>query len=138
MRIWLGKEFLELNRGRKVTLTALNHYKNRLSEIESDKQIEDLPKATRSLLKNEAGKPLQLIENIIEKLETGGLDNISQLENRVDLLEKALKCYREDMNKIESTMYHKYPELFDKSQDTVDEIELINEALENIPKFAEI
>ncbi len=76
--------------------------------------------------------------DIIEKLETGGLDNISQLENRVDLLEKALKCYREDMNKIENTMYHKYPELFGKSSNIEEEIDLIDEALEEIPKFADI
>lgn len=138
MRIWLGRESLELNRTRDVTLNALNHYKDRLSNIESDKQIEDLPKAVRSLLAKEAKKPFEVIDDSISKLETGGLNDISSLEERIDLLVKALECYRDDLMKTKRIMGDKYPELFDPSRDIRKEIELITEALEEIPKFSDM
>ena len=136
MRIWLGRESLLLNKTKDVTISALNHYKDRLSNIESDKQIEDLPKSVRSLLEAEAKKPIELIDDSIDKLKGDDINDISLLEQRIDLLVKSLECYRGDLIKIKKIMDEKYPELFDPSRNIREKINLITEALEKIPQFS--
>jgi len=134
MIMWRGSYAFETDKNRNVMITALEHYKSRLTGVSNDKQLEDLPKAVKILLQNEANTPIQTINTVIEILKSNEYGRISTLEHSVSLLENSLKIYKTDLITVSETIASKYPRLFGhkESPNITEEIEIIDKVLEEI------
>jgi len=132
--MWEGSHTFEIDKNVIVMVTALKHYKHRLETISHDKQVENLPVGVRDLLQREAKTSLELIDKIIENLNSQDYNKISSLEHYTDLLETALKIYKTDLQTVSETMASKYPGLFGhkESPNITEEIGIIDKILKEI------
>jgi len=132
--MWEGRYTFELDKNVAVMVTALKHYKHRLETISHDKQVENLPVGVKDLLQREAKTPFELIDKIIDILNSRDDIRIGSLEDYINLLETALKIYKTDLVTVSETMASKYPGLFGhkESPDIVKEIGIIDKILEEI------
>ena len=134
-RTWLGGIYLR-KRGHGIVLRALDHYRRRVANVGSDPQIRDVP-SLRMLIVEEGKKPAEKVPLVI-KIINAGLDNpklIEQVEFEVALIEKALNCYKSDIEKIVNTMMERYTYLFDEPKNLQSDLPLIKEALVKIKQF---
>ena len=132
--MWKGRYAFETDKNRNVMISALEYYKSRLAGVSNDKQLEDLPKAVRDLLQNEANTPIETIDTVIDTLKSQEYSRINDLEHSVSLLENSLKIYKTDLETVSKTMASKYPGLFGTKQspNITEEIETIDSILEEI------
>ena len=134
-RTWLGGIYLR-ERGHGIVLRALDHYRRRVANVGSDPQIRDVP-SLRMLIAEEGKKTAEKVPLVI-KIINAGLDNpklIEQVEFEVSLIEKALNCYKSDIEKIVNTMVERYTYLFDEPKNLQNDLPLIKEALVKIKQF---
>jgi len=134
-RTWLGGIYLREG-GHGIVLRALDHYRRRVANVGSDPQIRDVP-SLRILVVDEGKKTAEKVPLVI-KIINAGLDNpklIEQVEFEVPLIEKALNCYKSDIEKIVNTMVERYTYLFDEPKNLQEELPLIKEALVKIKQF---
>ncbi len=134
-RNWLGGIYLR-ERGHGIVLRALDHYRRRVANVGSDPQIRDVP-SLRMLVVEEGKKTAEKVPLVI-KIINAGLDNpklIEQVEFEVPLIEKALNCYKADIEKIVNTMEERYTYLFDEPKNLQEDLPLIKEALVKIKQF---
>ena len=134
-RTWLGGIYLR-KRGHGIVLRALDHYRRRVANVGSDPQIRDVP-SLRMLVIEEGKKTAEKVPLVI-KIINAGLDNpklIEQVEFEVSLIEKALNCYKSDIEKIVNTMVERYTYLFDEPKNLQSDLPLIKEALVKIKQF---
>jgi hypothetical protein len=86
----------------------------------------------------EEGKKTAEKVPLVIKIINAGLDNpklIEQVEFEVPLIEKALNCYKSDIEKIANTMEERYTYLFDEPKNLQEDLPLIKEALVKIKQF---
>jgi len=134
-RTWLGGIYLR-GKGNGIVLRALDHYRRRVANVGSDPQIRDVP-SLRMLLVEEGKKTAEKVPLVI-KIINAGQDNpklIEQVEFEVPLIEKALNCYKSDIEKIVNTMEERYTYLFDEPKNLQEDLPLIKEALVKIKQF---
>ncbi len=134
-RTWLGGIYLREG-GHGIVLRALDHYRRRVANVGSDPQIRDVP-SLRILVVEEGKKTAEKVPLVI-KIINAGLDNpklIEQVEFEVSLIEKALNCYKSDIEKIVNTMVERYTYLFDEPKNLQEDLPLIKEALVKIKQF---
>jgi len=134
-RTWLGGIYLREG-GHGIVLRALDHYRRRVANVGSDPQIRDVP-SLRILVVEEGKKTAEKVPLVI-KIINAGLDNpklIEQVEFEVPLIEKALNCYKSDIEKIVNTMVERYTYLFDEPKNLQEDLPLIKEALVKIKQF---
>jgi len=134
-RTWLGGIYLREG-GHGIVLRALNHYRRRVANVGSDPQIQGVP-SIRMLVAEEGKKTAEKVPLVI-KIINAGLDHpklIEQVEFEVPLIEKALNCYKADIEKIVNTMEERYTYLFDEPKNLQDDLPLIKEALVKIKQF---
>ncbi len=134
-RTWLGGIYLR-ERGYGIVLRSLDHYRRRVANVGSDPQIRDVP-SLRMLVVEEGKKTAEKVPLVI-KIINAGLDNpklIEQVEFEVSLIEKALNCYKSDIEKIVNTMVERYTYLFDEPKNLQEDLPLIKEALVKIKQF---
>ncbi len=134
-RTWLGGIYLRKG-GHGIVLRALDHYRRRVANVGSDPQIQGVP-SIRMLVAEEGKKTAEKVPLVI-KIINAGLDNpklIEQVEFEVSLIEKALNCYKSDIEKIVNTMVERYTYLFDEPKNLQEDLPLIKEALVKIKQF---
>ena len=134
-RTWLGGIYLR-GKGNGIVLRALDHYRRRVANVGSDPQIRDVP-SLRMLVVEEGKKTAEKVPLVI-KIINAGQDNpklIEQVEFEVPLIEKALNCYKSDIEKIVNTMEERYTYLFDEPKNLQEDLPLIKEALVKIKQF---
>ncbi len=133
---WLGGIYLR-GRGHNIVLKALNHYGKRVSTVGNDPQLQESAMNLRMLVVEEGKKTAQKVDVVIKIISAGKNDPkmINQVEFDVPLIEKALTCYKADIEKIGETMHERYLELFDEPKNLQFDLPLIDEALQEIKKF---
>ena len=131
--LWLGGIYLQ-NGGHIIVLKALKHYKNRVSKIGNDPQLQDAAITLRMLISDEGKKTAEKVDSVMKIISAGKNDPnlINQTQFEVPLMEKALKCYQADIKKITHTMQKRYGDLFDEPKNLYDDLPLIDNALKEI------
>jgi dsRNA-specific ribonuclease len=135
-RTWLGGIYLRKG-GHAIVLKALKHYQNRVQKIGNDPQLQDAAMNLRMLVAEEGKKTAQKVDVVMKIINVGRNDPklINQVEFEIPLIEKALKCYQADIEKIADTMHERYVELFDEPKNLQEDLPLIAHALKEINKF---
>lgn len=134
-RTWLGGIYLR-GGGHNIVLRALNHYKKRVENIGSDPHVQENP--TLRIVVVEEGKKTSAKVGVIIKIINAGINNpklIDQVQFDVPIMEKALKCYQSDIEKIANTMQERYSDIFDEPKKLQDDLPLIKDALSKIKQF---
>ena len=136
-RTWLGGIYLR-GGGHNIVLRALNHYKKRVETVGNDPQLKDTPINLRSLIVDEGKKTSEQVRMLIKIISAGLKDPklINQVQFQVPLIQKALKCYNVDIEKIVKNMQDRYLDLFDEPKNLQDDLPLIQDALKEINKFS--
>lgn len=135
-RSWLGGIYLRSG-GYVIVLKALKHYQNRVQTVGNDPQLQDTAMNLKMLVAEEGKKTAQKVGVVMNIINAGKNDPklINQVQFEVPLIEKALKCYQTDLEKIADTMEARYAELFDEPKNLQDDLPLIEQALKEINKF---
>ena len=136
-RTWLGGIFIR-GTGYGIVTKALNHYRKRVATVGNDPQLQESAMNLRMLVAEEGKKTAQKVDVLIKIINAAKNDPkmINQVEFEVPLIEKALTCYKADIEKIGETMHERYVDLFDEPKNLQFEIPLIEEALIEVKKFA--
>ena len=136
-RNWLGGIYLR-GGGHNIVLRALIHYKKRVETVGNDPQLEDTPVNLRSLIMDEGKKTSEQVRMLIKIINAGIKDPklINQVQFQVPLIQKALKCYHVDVEKIVKNMQDRYLDLFDEPKNLQNDLPLIQDALKEINKFS--
>jgi len=129
---WSGVKYILEENGDKLLFKASNHYRKRLTKIDSDPSVKALGGSFGMLLNQEAHKTFNAVNPVIEKIASRDAEKINSLQSDISILEKALNCYKSDIQKIVSNMENQYAELFDEPKTMKNDLPLIDEALSKI------
>ncbi len=134
-KTWLGGIYLR-GGGHVIVLRALKHYQNRVENVGSDPHLNEIP-SLRPLIAGEGKKTSEKVQVVIKIINAGVNDPkfIDQIEFDVPLIQKALNCYKADIEKIAVTMKERYADLFDEPKNLQYDLPLIKEANEKINQF---
>ncbi|MFQ5573385.1 MAG: hypothetical protein ACE5EJ_03950 [Nitrosopumilaceae archaeon] len=135
-RTWLGGIYLR-GGGYAIVIKALQHYQKRVQTIGNDPQLQETAMNLKMLVAEEGKKTAQKVGVVMNIINTGRNDPkmMNQIQFDVPLIEKALKCYQNDLEKIAENMEARYAELFDEPKNLQDDLPLIEQALKEINKF---
>jgi hypothetical protein len=100
-KVWLGRIYLKSEGGYEIVLKALNHYRKRLRNIDASPELAGAPMFVQ-IVQQEASKTYPAVNALIDKI-TKGLDDseiLNSIQADVPLMEKALKCYQSDIEKM--------------------------------------
>ena len=104
-KIWLGGIYLKEEGGYKIILKSLTHYKKRLQTIHSSPEVKQAAAMFAPVLQSQAKKRIPMIESTKENIEKFLLDSkaTEELEQNLEIIQKALECRKSDIEKAEST-----------------------------------
>lgn len=136
-KVWLGRIYLREEGGYEIILKALHHYKKRLKNIGRSPELKDAPMFAQ-LVQHEASKTGPLIDPIINKIMTGlqNPESLQSLQVDISIFEKALNCYRSDIQKSQTSQASFYSELISDRNVAESDLAKIKDALEKINQFS--
>ena len=137
-KIWLGAIYLKDEGGYKITLKALNHYRNRLRTMNDSPELKNAAAMFASVLNQQASKTIPEIDKMIQKIQNNLTDVklISSLIEDIPFLEKALSCYHSDICKAEDTGHEYFVKLVGNMQEARNDKEVIKKALRKIKQYS--
>lgn len=111
-QVWLGGVYLKDEGGYDIVLRALDHYKRRLRTVGSSPEVAGAPMFAQ-IVQQEAEKAHGLVDKAIEKIRKGLEDQkvLNDLQQDVPLLEKALYCYKSDIEKAKKGEHAYYSKI---------------------------
>lgn len=136
-QVWLGGVYLKDEGGYEIVLRALDHYKKRLRTVGSSPEVAGAPMFAQ-IVQQEAEKAHGLVDKTIEKIRKGLEDQkvLNDLQQDVPLLEKALYCYKSDIEKAKKGEHVYYSKIVsDIKRADADHLNIEN-ALGGLNRFA--
>jgi hypothetical protein len=102
-KVWLGRIYLKSEGGYEIVLKALNHYKKRLRNIDASPELAGAPMFVQ-IVQQEASKTYPAVNALISKITKGLEDSetLNSIQTDVPLMERALKCYQSDIEKMKN------------------------------------
>jgi len=136
-KVWLGGIYLKEEGGYEIVLRSLHHYKKRLRNIGRSPELKDAPMFAQ-LVQHEASKIGPLIDPLITKLKEGlqTPEKLKALEADIPLFEKALNCYKSDIQKAQTSSDAFYSELIPGKSLVTADLGNIQTALDEITRFS--
>lgn len=137
-KAWLGGMFVKSEGGYHIIFKALQHYKKRLQHIGSSPEVKDAGAMFGQILEQEGMKAMPKIENSLKHIQEAliGSTPLLQLTDDLDILVKALECYKADIKKAQDDDKY-YSELIGKErlEECKKDIPIIDEAISKLKKF---
>lgn len=136
-QVWIGGIYLKDEGGYEIILRSLNHYKKRLRSIGRSPELTNAPMFAQIVLQ-EANKTGPLIDPAVAKLNNalGNPETMADLQADVPLYERALICYRSDIQKAQDGTDEFYSKLISDNSMAITDYTNIATALEKIKQFA--
>lgn len=132
MSAWRGIIFFKDEDGYKIILRALVHYKKRLRTIRSSPELSGAAMFSQ-IIEQEAVKTHGKIEALIAKIPQYLTDSqCTDLADEIPIFEKALKSYRSDLLKAQSSEHEYYEKLIESHIIHNTEISTIDDALNKL------
>ncbi len=138
-KIWIGGIYVKNEGGYEIILKSLNHYKNRLKTLNESPELKEAAAMFASVLNQQAMKTVPKINEVIEKIHKSLEDaqDMNELEEERQFLEKALTCYESDIHKAEDTGHEYFVKLVGDMEEARNDLGIIKTALEKINDFSE-
>ena len=137
-KIWIGGIYLKVE-GYEIILKSLKHYKKRLQTIHSSPELKEAAAMFAPVLQSQAKKRIPMIEETEIQIKEFLLGSISSenIEENLEILEKALECRKSDIEKAISTSNEYFIKLLGNVQESKKDTEQINNALVKIKEYLE-
>ena len=136
-KIWLGGIYLREEGGYKIILKSLIHYKKRLQTIHASPEVKQAAAMFAPVLQSQAKKRIPMIESTKENIEKFLLDSkaTEELEQNLEVIEKALECRKSDIEKAESTSEDYFIKLIKDVEESKKDLPDIENALLKIKSY---
>ena len=137
-KIWLGGIYLREEGVYKIILKSLIHYKKRLQTIHSSPEVKQAAAMFAPVLQSQAKKRIPMIESTKENIEKFLLDSkaTEELEQNLEIIQKALECRKSDIEKAESTSEDYFIKLIKDVEESKKDLPDIENALLKIKSYA--
>lgn len=137
-KIWLGGIYLKEEGGYKIILKSLTHYKKRLQTIHSSPEVKQAAAMFAPVLQSQAKKRIPMIESTKENIEKFLLDSkaTEELEQNLEIIQKALECRKSDIKKAESTSEDYFIKLIKDVEESKKDLPDIENALLKIKSYS--
>ena len=137
-KIWLGGIYLKEEGGYKIILKSLTHYKKRLQTIHSSPEVKQAAAMFAPVLQSQAKKRIPMIESTKENIEKFllGSKATEELEQNLEVIEKALECRKSDIEKAESTSEDYFIKLIKDVEESKKDLPDIENALLKIKSYS--
>ena len=138
-KIWMGGIYIKDEGGYEIIIKALVHYKNRLKTFNNSPEIKDAAAMFASVLNQQAMKTIPKIEDTIQKIQNNleSSQSINKLTEDIPFLEKALTCYKADIQKAKDTGHEYFMKLIVDMKKADGDLASINTAIEKINQYSE-
>ena len=137
--MWLGSIYLKEGGGYRIILKALGHYRRRLKTITHSPELRDAAAMFATVLHQQAAKTVPEIDAVTARIHGvlggGDADQIARLSDDVPFIEKALACYRADIQKAQDTGHEYFVKMVGDMESAKDDAAEIESALQNIGIF---
>ena len=136
-KIWLGGIYLREEGGYKIILKSLIHYKKRLQTIHASPEVKQAAAMFAPVLQSQAKKRIPMIESTKENIEKFLLDSkaTEELEQNLEIIQKALECRKSDIEKAESTSEDYFIKLIKDVEESKKDLPDIENALLKIKSY---
>ena len=136
---WIGGIYLKEEGGYEIVLKSLIHYKKRLQTIHASPELKEAAAMFAPVLQSQAKKRIPMINEVKEKVEQSLLNTIpaQSLEQNLEILVKALECYKADIEKAEDTGGEYFVKLLGDVHEARNDLESIKNALIKIKQHSE-
>ena len=136
-KIWLGGIYLKEEGGYKIILKSLTHYKKRLQTIHSSPEVKQAAAMFAPVLQSQAKKRIPMIESTKENIEKFllGSKATEELEQNLEIIQKALECRKSDIEKAESTSEDYFIKLIKDVEESKKDLPDIENALLKIKSY---
>jgi len=136
-KIWLGGIYLKEEGGYKIILKSLTHYKKRLQTIHASPEVKQAAAMFAPVLQSQAKKRIPMIESTKENIEKFLLDSkaTEELEQNLEIIQKALECRKSDIEKAESTSEDYFIKLIKDVEESKKDLPDIENALLKIKSY---
>ena len=137
-KIWVGGIYLKEEGGYKIILKSLTHYKKRLQTIHASPEVKQAAAMFAPVLQSQAKKRIPMIESTKENIEKFLLDSkaTEELEQNLEVIEKALECRKSDIEKAESTSEDYFIKLIKDVEESKKDLPDIENALLKIKSYS--
>ncbi|UTY61077.1 MAG: hypothetical protein HPQ69_04005 [Marine Group I thaumarchaeote] len=137
-KIWLGGIYLKEEGGYKIILKSLTHYKKRLQTIHSSPEVKQAAAMFAPVLQSQAKKRIPMIESTKENIEKFllGSKATEELEQNLEIIQKALECRKSDIEKAESTSEDYFIKLIKDVEESKKDLPDIENALLKIKSYS--
>ena len=138
-KIWMGGIYLKDEGGYEIMIKSLVHYKNRLKTFNNSPEIKDAAAMFASVLNQQAMKTIPKIDDTIKKIQDNLKDSqsMSNLTEDVPFLEKALTCYKADIQKARDTGHEYFMKLIGDMKEAEGNLASVKVAIEKINQYSE-
>ena len=138
-KLWIGGIYLKDEGGYEILLKSLTHYEKRLKTIHLSPELKEAAAMFAPVLQSQARKRVPMINEAKEKMEKIllGTIPIQSLEQDLEILTKALECYKSDIEKAEDTGVEYFVKLLGNVQDARKDLEPIKDALIKIKQYSD-
>ena len=138
-KIWMGGIYLKDEGGYEIMIKSLVHYKNRLKTFNNSPEIKDAAAMFASVLNQQAMKTIPKIEDTIKKIQDNLEDSqsMNNLTEDISFLEKALTCYKADIQKARDTGHEYFTKLIGNMKEAERNLVSIKVAIEKINQYSE-
>lgn len=138
-KIWMGGIYIKDEGGYEIIIKSLVHYKKRLKTFNNSPEIKDAAAMFASVLNQQAMKTIPKIEETIEKIKNNLDDSqsINKLTEDRLFLEKALTCYKADIQKAKDTGHEYFMKLIGDIKKAEEDLTSIKTAIEKINQYSE-
>jgi len=136
---WLGGIYLKDEGGYEILLKSLTHYEKRLKTIHLSPELKEAAAMFAPVLQSQARKRVPMINEAKEKMEKILLDAIpiQSLEQDLEILTKALECYKSDIEKAEDTGAEYFVKLLGDVHEARKDMDSIENALVKIRQYSD-
>ena len=136
---WLGGIYLKDEGGYEILLKSLTHYEKRLKTIHLSPELKEAAAMFAPVLQSQAKKRVPMINEAKEKIEKILLDTIpiQSLEQDLEILTKALECYKSDIEKAEDTGAEYFVKLLGDVHEARKDMDSIENALIKIKQYSD-
>ena len=138
-KLWLGGIYLKDEGGYEIILKSLTHYEKRLKTIHLSPELKEAAAMFAPVLQSQARKRVPTINEAKEKIEKILLDTIpiQSLEQDLEILTKALECYKSDIEKAEDTGVEYFVKLLGDVHKARNDMDSIENALIKIKQYSD-
>ncbi len=136
-KVWIGSIFIKDEGGFEIIMRALNHYNRRLRRISESPEIADAGAALGSILQSESMRTAPLLRPIADRLRAGLSDAsaLAALEGDMEIIERAMVCYRSDSQKAVDGAHKYYTRLAEGNEHYRQDLSILDDCIRRMKKY---